>query len=90
MILCYYDVTAGGNAPDFVNLDIFTQFFARKLCTNSCIWLKVVKKATSNILKSLIARTVKVIRAEFLLLQGLKGYWLKSCQAMIRCKNGAF
>ena len=62
MIPCCYDVTVGGNAADFLNLSIFAQFFAHKCRVSSCIWQKVAKKkATSNILKSSLAWTVKVI-----------------------------
>ena len=61
MISCRYDVTVGGNAPDFLNLSIFAQFFAHKCRVSSCIWQKVTKKETSNILTSLLLTTVEVI-----------------------------
>ena len=55
MIPCCYDVILEGDALDFVNLSIFSQFFAIKCHVSSCIWQKVVKKATSEVLKSLLA-----------------------------------
>ena len=61
MIPCYYDITVGGDAIDFVNLSNFTQFFAIKCHVSSYIWPKVVKKATSNILKSLLVPFIDVI-----------------------------
>ena len=61
MISCCYDVIVGGDALDFMNLSNFNLFFAIKFHVSSCIWQKVVKKATNNILKSSLARTVKVI-----------------------------
>ena len=49
------DFIVDGNALGFLNLCIFTHFFALKCCVTSCYWQKVVKKDTSNILKSSIA-----------------------------------
>ena len=53
MIPCCYNVIVGGDAFDFANLSIFSQIFALKCHVSSYIWQKVVKKATSNIPKSL-------------------------------------
>ena len=61
MIPCCYDVTVGGDAPDFLNISIFTHIFAHKCRVSSCIWQKVAKKATRNILKSSLVPTIEVI-----------------------------
>ena len=61
MIPCFGDVIVGGNALDFINLSIFSQFFATKCHVSSYIWPKVVKKATSNVLKSLLVPFIEVI-----------------------------
>ena len=61
MIPCCYDVTVGGDAPDFLNLSIFTQFFAQKCRVITYNWPKVAKKATSDILTSSLKTTVEVI-----------------------------
>ena len=61
MIPYCYDVTVGGDAQDFLNLTIFTQFFAHKCHESSCIWQKVAKKPISNILMSSLVPTVEII-----------------------------
>ena len=65
MIPCSYDVTIGGDAPDFLNLSIFTQCLAHKCCVSNCIWQKVAKKAASNILKSSLVPTIEVIFPQY-------------------------
>ena len=56
MIPCSYDVIVGGDELDFVNLSIFSQFFAiyEMSYISSLFWQKVVTKATGNVLKSLL------------------------------------
>ena len=44
MIPCYYDITVGGDALDFVNLGNFTLFYALKYHVADCICQKVVQK----------------------------------------------
>ena len=61
MIPSYYDVIVGGSVLDFVNSTVFTQFLALKCCISAYIWQKVVKKGTSNILKSSLVPTVQLI-----------------------------
>ena len=61
MIPYWYDVTVGGDVPDFLNFRFFIQFFAHKCSISSCIWQKVAKKPTSNILKSSLVPIVEVI-----------------------------
>ena len=61
MIPCSYDVIVGGDALDFVNLSIFSQFFAIKCHTNSYVGQKVAKKATNNVLNSLLVPLIEPI-----------------------------
>ena len=61
MIPCCCDITVDRNALDLLNLSIFTQSVALKCRVDSCYWQKVFKEAASNILKSSLALTVKVI-----------------------------
>ena len=65
MIPFCYDAIVGGDALDFVNLSIFSTFFAIKCHGSSYIWSKVVKKATGNVLKSLLVQFIEVIYTEF-------------------------
>ena len=60
MIPCSYDVIVGDDALDFVNLSIFSQFFAIKGHASSHIWPKVVKKASGNVLKSLLVPFIEL------------------------------
>ena len=61
MIPYCHDITDRGDAPDFLNLSILTQFFAQKCCVITCNRQKGAKKVTSNILQSSLKPTVKVI-----------------------------
>ena len=65
MIPCSYDVIIRSDALDFVNLSIFGKFFAIKCHVSSYIWPKLVKKATGNVLKSLLVPFIEIICAEF-------------------------
>ena len=61
MIPCSYDVIVRCDAFDFVKLSIFNQFFTIKCHISSYIWQKVVKKATSNVLNSLLVPLIELI-----------------------------
>ena len=65
MIPCSYDVIVGGEELDFVNLSFFSQFLAIKCHVSSYIWQKVVKKATSGVLKSLLALLMMITQAKY-------------------------
>ena len=61
MIPCCYDITVGGYALDFLNLGIFTQFFALKCCVKLLHLVNVIPKVISNVLKSSLQLIDKLI-----------------------------
>ena len=65
-IPCCHDVTVGCYALDFLFSSIFRQFFALKRYVSSCICWKVFKKASSNVLKSSLVLTVKLIWPKYM------------------------
>ena len=65
MIPCCYDVIVGGDALDFVNLSISSQVFAIECHVSSYTWQTIVRKAASNVLKSLLVPFIRLILAEF-------------------------